>query len=119
MSIRLFVLMAALGSAAVPAPAVNIAWVPSNAAGPVGGTVNVDLIADIDISEVLLGWGVDVTTDPTIATLSSFTIGPSWDAILGSIDGDGIGGLAPFPPGMVSGVDILLVSCAPVKTGKV
>lgn len=107
---RALILLAALATAHSPASAITLAFDPVNPSGSVGGTVNVDLLAGVDVAESLLGWGVDVNTDPTIATLNSFTIGPSWDAVLGSIDGDGIGGLAPFPPGMVSGVDLLLVS---------
>jgi hypothetical protein len=71
----------------------------------VGLTVAVDIVATF--TDPIISWGLDLTIDsPGIASLDSFTINdPPWDPVVGSIDGDDLGGLA-FPTG-VSGQVVL------------
>jgi hypothetical protein len=70
----------------------------------VGLTVAVDIVATF--SDPIISWGLDLTiADEGIASLDSFSITSPWDPVVGSIDGDDLGGLA-FPTG-VSGQVVL------------
>lgn len=70
----------------------------------VGLTVAVDIVATF--TDPIISWGLDLTiADAGIASLDSFSITSPWDPVVGSIDGDDLGGLA-FPTG-VSGTVVL------------
>lgn len=74
---------------------VTVGFVPDFAqiASP-GGTVQVDIVADIPAGEPILGWGIDLTVDtPAIASWSLVDIGADWFSV-GTADGDGLAGLA-------------------------
>ncbi|MBN2448239.1 MAG: PEP-CTERM sorting domain-containing protein [Phycisphaerae bacterium] len=74
-----------------------------------GQTVLVDILADIPVADATLVWGLDLNVvDPAIATWELVGIGPAWIDAGGTIDGDGLAGLA-FPLG-VYGDDILLAT---------
>lgn len=68
----------------------------------------VDLVADIPQQDAILGWGLDLLYDPTQMSWDSLIIGTDWNQASG--DGDGFGGLAVFPPGLIWGDDILLAT---------
>lgn len=71
-----------------------------------GETFSIDILADI--SDPLLGWGLDLSFDPSIlAQLGTPGIGPQWISAFAP-DGDGLAALA-FPES-VSGMNILLAS---------
>ena len=72
----------------------------------IGDIFTLNILADI--SEPVLGWGLDLNFDPGLVNQTAApVIGPSWFAAL-SPDGDGLAGLAfPTP---VSGTGILLAS---------
>ncbi len=70
-----------------------------------GNSVSFDLVADLP--NPVLGWGLDVTFDTAILSLTNVAIGPSWAAGFAP-DGDGLAGLAfPFP---ISGNNIVLAT---------
>ena len=48
---------------------------------------SVDLVADIP--DPVLGWGLDLSFDPTVLSLNTFTIGSSWNPGT-SLDGDNL-----------------------------
>jgi PEP-CTERM motif len=79
----------------------------------VGNSFNVDIVADIEASEAIIGWGLDLTYDTTQLSWDSVTVGSLWTPLSG--DGDGLGGLypPPFLPGIptgASGTDVLLAT---------
>jgi hypothetical protein len=78
----------------------------------VGGTVQVDIVADIPESTPIAGWGLDLTiVTPAIAALTGQTIGPAWDAVTYTPDGDLLAGLAPTPPGVgIWGNEVILAT---------
>ena len=71
-----------------------------------GTSFSVNLLADIP--EPIIGWGLDVSFDPTILSLTGLTIGTSFLPV-SSPDGDNIAGLAP-PPDPICGDNILLAA---------
>jgi len=100
--------VSAIGLASASANVI-VSFEPSDSTIPtVGGSVVVDIVADIpDISPVL-GWGIDLTiADPAIASWSLLAIGPAWDPATAP-DGDGLAGLV-FPSG-IWGQDLLLAT---------
>lgn len=71
-----------------------------------GEVFTMDILADV--GEPLVGWGLDLSFDPSILSLPvPPAIGPRWFPA-GAPDGDGLAGLA-FVNG-VSGADVLLAS---------
>ena len=103
------VAVAALMSAAPAFGTVTLSFVAQNTTIPsVGGFANVEIRADF--TEPILGWGLDLNVDdPGVADLDSFTIGPAWDPVLSSLDGDLLGGTA-FPGPVGPGSNILLAT---------
>ncbi len=88
------------------AATVSVSFQPLNSTVNVGDNFSVGIMANI--SDPILGWGLDVSFDPTILSLSGTpTIGSLW---LGAFapDGDGLAALA-FPTG-VSGNNVLLAT---------
>jgi len=74
---------------------------------PVGGTAQVNLVADIPADSPVLGWGLDLDiVNPAVAALVNVSVAAPWTQVSG--DGDGLGGLA-FPNG-VTGNDIVLAT---------
>lgn len=99
---------------AVPAYAtVTLSFVPTNTTIPsVGGTADIEIRADL--TGAIVAWGLDLDVfDPGVADLSSFSIGPLFDAVGSSVDGDLLGGTVdPFahPTGIGPGSNILLAT---------
>ncbi|MBU0639873.1 MAG: PEP-CTERM sorting domain-containing protein [Planctomycetes bacterium] len=76
----------------------------------VGLTVTVDIVADIPEADAILVWGLDLdVADPGIADWTLVSIGPLFNAVQQTPDGDLLGGLVP-QPGNVWGDDILLAT---------
>jgi len=91
---------------------VTVYFDPSDSIVNIGDNFSVDLKADIP--EPVLGWGLDVSFDPSILAMTGDPIiGSDWQTSpfpppLSNPDGDGLAGLAfPLP---VSGNDILLAT---------
>jgi hypothetical protein len=89
---------------------ITVSFNPVHSWTTVGGTVAVDIVADIPEDEAILGWGLDLTIDdPSIASWTLNSIGPMFDAIVGNPDGDLLGGLVP-QPGNVWGTGVVLAT---------
>ena len=89
---------------------ITVSFCPVNSWTTVGGTVAVDIVADIPEDDAILGWGLDLTIDdPSIASWTLNSIGPMFDAIVGNPDGDLLGGLVP-QPGNVWGTGVVLAT---------
>lgn len=102
-------LVALMALAATPALAtVNLSFVLQDTTIPVvGGFANVEIRADF--TETIAGWGLDLNVaNPGVADLDSFTIGPLWDPVGASIDGDLLGGTSLL--GVGPGANILLAT---------
>ncbi len=85
--------------------AVSVTFQPANQSVVNGNSVSVDLVADLP--NPVLGWGLDVSFDTAILSLTNVAIGASWAPGIG-LDGDGLAGLAfPFP---ISGNNITLAT---------
>ncbi len=83
--------------------AASVFFNPASQSVVNGNSVSVDLVADLPLP--VLGWGLDVTFDTAILSLTNVAIGASWAPGIG-LDGDGLAGLAfPFP---ISGNNITL-----------
>lgn len=105
---RLMIAVAALASLPVcSAPAGVIVEVqPPNLVVATGQVFTVNVVADIH--EPVVGWGLDLTFDPAVVSLTGApAIGPAW-LPAGTLDGDGLAGLA-FPAS-ISGTEILLAT---------
>jgi hypothetical protein len=82
---------------------VIVSFDPQNSVVAPGDLFTVNLIADI--ADPVLGWGLDISYDTSILSLTGApVIGPLWTSVSAS-DGDGLAGLA-LPA--ISGNDILL-----------
>ena len=95
--------------AAAPAFAtVNVYFVPQNSSIPtIGNTTNVEIRADF--TDAIIGWGLDVNvTNPGVADLTGFTVGPLWDPQLASPDTVLLGGTSITDVG--PGANILLAT---------
>lgn len=91
--------------------ALSLSFNPQDTVVLVGDSFNVDIVADIESDEAIVGWGLDLGYDTTQLSWDSVTVGPLWTPLSG--DGDGLGGLFPppsFPPTGVWGSDVLLAS---------
>jgi outer membrane protein assembly factor BamB len=71
----------------------------------VGGTFQVDVLGDL--SEPIVGWGLDANTDGSKLLLNDVEIAPAWTPA-GTADGDGLAGLATLPG--ISGDPVLIAS---------
>lgn len=97
--------------AAVPASAtVTLHFVQQNTVIPtVGGTANVEIRADF--TDAISGWGLDLNvSNPGVADLLSFTIGPDWDPATDTLDDDLLAGLSESLTGVAAGSNILLAT---------
>jgi PEP-CTERM motif len=102
----LFVLLCFIPAVTWAIP-INLSFDPQSSIVDVGDIFDVDIVADIP--DPVAGWGLDVSFDNSILSLTgSPVIGPSWNPIF-TPDGDGLAGLAPFLTS-VSGNDILLAT---------
>lgn len=93
--------LGALALSTASATPISVGFVQQNStiAAP-GGTVNVDIVANIPQEWAVVGWGLDLSiATPAIAALTGQAIGSSWDAVTYTPDGDLLAGLAPTPPG--------------------
>ena len=91
--------------------ALSLSFNPQDTVVLIGDSFNVDIVADIESDEAIVGWGLDLSYDTTQLSWDSVTVGPLWTAL--SVDGDGLGGLFPpplFPPTGVWGSDVFLAS---------
>jgi len=91
--------------------ALSLIFNPQDTVVLVGDSFNVDIVADIESTEAIIGWGLDLGYDATQISWDSVTVGPLWTSASG--DGDGLGGLY-FPPLLgptgVWGNDVFLAS---------
>ena len=71
----------------------------------VGQSFQVDVLGDL--SEPIVGWGLDANTDASKLLLSDVSVGSAWLPV-GSADGDGLAGLAGLPG--VSGNAVLIAT---------
>ncbi|HRX85584.1 MAG TPA: PEP-CTERM sorting domain-containing protein [Phycisphaerae bacterium] len=97
--------------AATPAFAtVTLHFVPQDSFIPsVGGTTNVDIVADF--TEGIGGWGLDLdVANPGVASLTGIAIGPLWDAAPSTLDGDLLAGTVFSPTGIGPGTGFLLAT---------
>ena len=85
--------------------AVSVFFNPASQSVVDGNPVSVDLVADL--SNPILGWGLGVSFNTAILSLTNVAIGPSWAPGIG-FDGDGLAGLA-FPAA-ISGNGIVLAT---------
>ena len=111
---KLFLICAMVAALAcfnvMPAQAtILLEFNPSDTEVYVCDTFFVDLLADIPQSDAILGWGLDLVYDNTQLSWDSLYIGSDWNQVYG-LDGDGFGGLAKFPPGLIWGENILLAT---------
>ncbi|HHM06394.1 MAG TPA: hypothetical protein ENJ19_11755 [Gammaproteobacteria bacterium] len=92
----------------LPAGAVVVSLTPSTTDITVGDLLTVDIVADIPLTEPVLGWGLDLDNASGLLTATgSPLIGSAWIPAFG-FDGDGLAGLAfPLP---VVGDDTLLAT---------
>ena len=93
--------------------ALSLNFNPQDTVVLIGDSFNVDIVADIESNEAIVGWGLDIGYDITQLSWDSVTVGPLWTPLSG--DGDGLGGLfpPPFLPGIptgASGTDVLLAT---------
>lgn len=74
-----------------------------------GQSVTVDLLADIDEPDGVIGWGLDLEFDQSLLSLQNILIGSQWTPLTSD---DNLGGFLPFafPPAPVSGADTLLAT---------
>ena len=88
-------------------PPLVVRFDPADKEVGLGETFTVDIVADI--TDAILGWGLDLTIVDTavVAINANPSIGPLWDGTA-TPDGDGLVGLS-FP-GSVVGNDILLAT---------
>lgn len=85
---------------------VIVRFEPDQAVLSLGDTSEVQIVADI--SEPVVGWGLDLTFDGMIVSqVGSPMIGSAWLEVLAA-DGDGLAAIA-FPPS-ISGTGILLAT---------
>jgi len=88
--------------------AVSLVAVMALAATPALATVNLSFVLQ-DTTIPVVGWGLDLNVaNPGVADLDSFTIGPLWDPVGASIDGDLLGGTSLL--GVGPGANILLAT---------
>ena len=93
--------------------ALSLSFNPQDTVVLVGDSFNVDIVADIESTEAIIGWGLDLGYDATQISWDSVTVGSLWTPLLG--DGDGLEGLFPPPflqgiPTGASGTDVLLAT---------
>lgn len=85
---------------------VTVSLEPSSTIQPVGATFDVDVVADF--SELIVGFGIDLTFDSAVITLDGPPlIGPDWFPAFAP-DGDGLAGLIPGGP--IAGNHVLLAT---------
>lgn len=89
--------IALLALFALPLPAhasVIVTVVPAAASVAVGGTLEVELVAEFNDPDRVLAWGLDLVLDaPLVAPLGAPELGPGWIGFA-TPDGDGLGGVA-------------------------
>jgi hypothetical protein len=105
--------LGALALSTASANPITVGFVQQNSVIPApGGTVNVDIVANIPQEWAVVGWGIDLSiATPGIAALTGQTIGSSWDAVSYTPDGDLLAGLAPTPPGVgIWGSNVILAT---------
>ena len=102
---RLFFVLILILMPITPVWGASVFFQPSGQSVVNGNPVSVDLLADLP--NPALGWGLDVSFDSSILSLTNVAIGSSWAPSFAP-DGDGLVGLAfPFP---ISGNNITLAT---------
>jgi len=112
---KLFLICAMVAALAcinvMPAQAtIVLEFNPSDIEVEVCDTFFIDLLADIPQADAILGWGLDLLYDPTQMSWDSLIIGGLWSPPFSNPDGDGLVGMAGFPPGPIWGDNILLAT---------
>lgn len=98
------VLMCAMSGMSWAVP-VSVFFQPQDSSAEVGAPFSVDLLANIP--DPVLGWGLDVTFNTSVISLTGVTVASQWSPAAAA-DGDGLAGLAfPLP---VSGDNVLLAT---------
>lgn len=73
------------------------------------GTATVNLVANIPVTDPLIGWGLDLTLIGTSVTYGGALVDGFFDPAYAP-DGDGLAGLAHVPPGYIDGNGIVLAT---------
>lgn len=109
-------LVAMILLAASPAKAtVVVSLSPANQSVDISdGTATVDIIAVIPQSDAIVSWGLDINLLGTSVSVSGSAVNePTWTAATG-VDGDGLAGLVPAPPGTAIWSDPVAILLATV-----
>lgn len=102
--------MVVAAALATPAwAAIDVYLAPVDSYTTVGGTVAVDILADIPVGEPIVGWGLDLSVDLPVGHVvaGSVVIGPLFDAVP-TADGDDLAGYVHLDS--LSGNGVLLAT---------
>ncbi len=102
-----------LGSSPAEATVV-VSLSPANQSVDISdGTATVDIVAVIPQADAIVSWGLDINLLGSSVSVSGSAVNePTWTAATG-VDGDGLAGLVPSPPGTAiwsDPVEILLAT---------
>lgn len=119
-------IVAALACAAIAAPTlatprspVAVDFEPGDRIVQLGDTFTMDIVADIDLLEPTVGWGLDLSFDETILSYVSHTIGADWAEVAATMpDPDdptvdlnlAAISILPTPNNGVIGLDVVLAT---------
>mgnify|MGYP000085431415 FL=1 len=102
---KIFILLTVLYLPISNAWAASVFFNPASQSVVDGNSVSVDLVADLP--NPVLGWGLDVSFDAALLSLTNVAIDPSWFAVIPP-DGDFLAGLAfPAP---ITGNNVVLAT---------
>ena len=89
--------------------AIDVYLAPVDSYTTVGGTTDVQILADIPVAEKIVGWGLDLTVDLPVGHVvaGSVVIGPLFDAVA-TADGDDLAGYVHLDS--LSGNGVLLAT---------
>ena len=101
--------MAAVAWAAPALAVIDVYLAPADSYTTVGGTVAVDILADIPVGEPIVGWGLDLSVDLPVGHVvaGSVVVGPLFDAVP-TADGDALAGYVHLDS--LSGNGVLLAT---------
>ncbi len=110
------IMLAVPGMSWAQAAPVTVSFNPSSQTVNVGQTFTVNIVADIP--NPVLGWGLDVNTDPARLIRTGVVVkDPPWSAVVAG-DGDDLAGLA-FPPVSGNGVVLATLTFQAQATGTI
>jgi len=115
---RLTILFLVVGTLVWMAPtqgyAVSLQFSSTTVTASEGTSFTVDLLADIGVSEQIIGWDIDLLYDSSQVMFTGGVVGSSWNSVFPVPDDDvSLAALAPFglPPGQgIWGDDVLLAT---------